>query len=663
MNTQNTHLIVGDETQELDLNSFNSYIYKNRKDIINQYYDILVEETERIKNNVAQNKDWLEKQPVMQDFLNKLQFMLQEKNIAFFNSLITALSKDVIGNDDEERSKEINFDLYVKGGMPALKINAKTFDNNIEKITSGGLKNVIATGLRVLALWRLTMNENNTAHRGEFSHRKFLFLDEPDCWIGKMSMPNYAKLLHQLSTHFNLQILMVTHNDVDYFSPYAKVYKLSNIDGNVNIELLSDISNDGDECSSDVMNTDLIKSFELRNFKAHQITKVELSPHLTVIVGKSDSGKSVIMEAFNAVINNVSDDDVIRHFENKASVTLEVGNHIVLWERVRKTNTENPQKVRYKLYDYDDKQELRLLHDAFDSYDTPEFIQKVLKMKKFEDVDVHLGLQEDMTFLFNPKISDYERAKILSLGKESSYINTMMENLKSKTREIKSEVKIGEKRYNQLLFAITDLDEVDHDNQEYQKLSVLEKQVANSREMINSIGSLLYQLELLNNIADISMICDADLSDLEALNILIDKTNKLIESTNMFFQYQNDEIISQLSLLDSNEDIDSLLSQIDTWLQNFDMVNGILAYDFDFVKFIPDDTKDVDALFVTINDGLKHIVDVDSLGKLIRLEQDNLIQFIEEEKNLTGELERTNELIHSLEHQLGVCPTCGHSFD
>ncbi len=181
MNIQNTHLIVGDETQELDLSSFNSYIYKNRKDIINQYYDILVEETERIKNNVAHNKDWLEKQPIMQDFLNKLQFMLQEKNIAFFNSLITALSKDVIGNEDDEHSKEINFDLYVKGGMPALKINAKTFDNNIEKITSGGLKNVIATGLWVLALWRLTMNENNTAHRGEFSHRKFLFLDEPDC--------------------------------------------------------------------------------------------------------------------------------------------------------------------------------------------------------------------------------------------------------------------------------------------------------------------------------------------------------------------------------------------------------------------------------------------------------------------------------------------------
>ena len=49
----------------------------------------------------------------------------------------------------------------------------------------------------------------------------FLFLDEPDCWIANESMPNYAKLLHQLSHHFNLQILMVTHKPVEYFQPYA----------------------------------------------------------------------------------------------------------------------------------------------------------------------------------------------------------------------------------------------------------------------------------------------------------------------------------------------------------------------------------------------------------------------------------------------------------
>ena len=68
-----------------------------------------------------------------------------------------------------------------------------------------------------------------------------------------------------------------------------------------------------------------------------------------------------------------------------------------------------------------------------------------LKMKKLDGVDIHLGLQDDMNFLFNPKISDQERAKILSLGKESSYIHKMMEQLKSKTREIKASIKMEEK--------------------------------------------------------------------------------------------------------------------------------------------------------------------------------------------------------------------------
>ena len=128
----------------VDLQSFNSYIYKNKKDLINQYYETLENEAIALKRKIVEKKNWLEKQPVMQDFLNHLQFMLQEKNIGFFSSLITALADDVLAKT-EETSKTINFDLSVKGGLPALKINAKTKENNIEKITSGGLKNVIAT--------------------------------------------------------------------------------------------------------------------------------------------------------------------------------------------------------------------------------------------------------------------------------------------------------------------------------------------------------------------------------------------------------------------------------------------------------------------------------------------------------------------------------------
>ena len=64
---------------------------------------------------------------------NTIAVYFTRENIVFFSSLMTALSNDVIFNEESLRTQQINFELYVKGGMPALKINSKTFDNNFEK--------------------------------------------------------------------------------------------------------------------------------------------------------------------------------------------------------------------------------------------------------------------------------------------------------------------------------------------------------------------------------------------------------------------------------------------------------------------------------------------------------------------------------------------------
>lgn len=667
-----------------NLEEFNSYIYKNKKDIINQYYSILVEEAENIKKNVSNNKDWLENQPVMQDFLNKLQFLLQEKNISFFSSLITALASDVINPLDENIdkevandianifNKEINFDLYVKGGMPALKINAKTQDNNIEKITSGGLKNVIATGLRVLALWRLTHNIEKNTHNGEFSHRRFLFMDEPDCWIGKASIPNYAKLLYQLSKHFNLQILMVTHNDVNYFTPYARVYKIEKGDF-ANLTLLSDVKLEDDNLN--LKNDEYIKSFQLINFKTYKDVKIELSPGLTVIVGKSDSGKSVIMEAFNALINNHSDDDVIRHFENKSIINFEIdNNYYISWERVRKTNTENPQKVRYKLYQKKNG-DLNLLNDEFNSFETPDFIQKVLKMKKIDGIDIHLGVQEDMTFLFNPRISDYDRAKILSLGKESAYINAMMEDLRTKTRDIKSLVKIEEKKYNKLIFNILNILEVDKDDNNYNFLFKLEKQLKDANKLIENLKeqeSFLNSLKTLNSLE----------------NIIFKKNQNEI----IFFNTQDlDNFLNYETYFNSLKELDAFnlnRFNLDKPISHIDVINDLIKKEFFNIQFIKlnDDNREIFNIeifnkilnvenyfnilknigFIDIclkeYNTFSNLSNIDEMGvyikKINETIEDNKEKLFEINKNI----EEYEKLICSLEKEMNTCPLCGNKF-
>lgn len=668
----------------VDLQSFNSYIYKNKKDLINQYYETLENEAIALKRKIVEKKNWLEKQPVMQDFLNHLQFMLQEKNIGFFSSLITALADDVLAKT-EETSKTINFDLSVKGGLPALKINAKTKENNIEKITSGGLKNVIATGLRVIALWRLTANEHNQTHTSHISHRKFLFMDEPDCWIGKDSMNNYAKLLHQLSNHFNLQIMMVTHNDVDYFKPYARVYKMQN-NGFASVELLSDIEINKQYDSNDLNNSsetddvndneinhnkdEYIKSFSLKNFKAFKDTTIELHPNLTIIVGKSDTGKSVIMEAFNAIVNNVSDDDVIRHYENKASITLEFHNkdnkdYRVLWERVKKTNTEYPQKVRYRLYDLTDN---IVLNDEFNSYQTPEFVQQKLKMQKVDNVDIHLGLQDDMTFLFNPKISDYERAKILSLGKETTYINQMLDKLKAKTRETKSEIKFSENRFSLITNNIMDFLPIDENNEEYLKLKNLEDLIINEQNVLSSLSDLydeIYFLKEINtqlsklNILDYSQF---NIKNIKQINELIDCETeysqmidivkgdiKLIDVSNInqLLQEENNIKFSNISLIDKHLSIKMhSISNIDELLKSNIQI-----------KLSKISSIDKNQLEIKLFD----IDEIDNLGKEIK----RLMNERQEAEKYLFDAQKEKEVVDNelekLKHKLGICPLCGSS--
>ena len=423
----------------------NTQEYRTLAQALTDFYQTWFAEAERLRGNIKQDKNTLASMPLKTELMQQLQFMLQQKNIAFFSDLISELTENVIQNKDLK--KRINFDLSIKNSMPALRINALS-DNNVEDITSGGMKNVIATGLRVLSLWRLTGGTNDS-HKGTFTHRKFLFLDEPDCWIAESAMPQYAKLLSQLSMNFGIQILMVTHKNPNYFKPYAKLYHIEKTDAGSEFELVSEPDWLGRNQS-----TNYIKSFTLKNFKAFKHAELELSDKFTVITGKSDTGKSVVMEAFNALVNNQSGDEVIRHHENKATVNVKLvrdgAEENVEWERVRKTNQNFPQKVRYRLFDETGKNTF----GEYNSFSVPDQIASVLQMRKQDKVDIHLGFQDDMSFLFNPRITDQERAKILSLGKESSYVTKLMERLKSDTRELKSRIKVNETRYTTVREAV-----------------------------------------------------------------------------------------------------------------------------------------------------------------------------------------------------------------
>ena len=81
----------------------------------------------------------------------------------------------------------------------------------------GSVANVLSVGLRMFALATLPKEK----------HRRFLVLDEQDCWLRPDLVPRLVKIVHDAGRELGFQVLLISHHDVTAFDKYAdKIYKL-----------------------------------------------------------------------------------------------------------------------------------------------------------------------------------------------------------------------------------------------------------------------------------------------------------------------------------------------------------------------------------------------------------------------------------------------------
>ena len=402
----------------------------------------LTEEKESVTLKVTKAKLWLKRQPEYLKFLEHLQTIFHQENTQLFSELLTYFVKDVLNKE-----KDIVFDLYTYHNLPALKIEAMQNGHreDIYAGNGGSIVNIVSTGLRLIALSRM-------------QNRKFIVLDEPDCWLKPDHVPFFAKIIGEISSQLGIQTIIVSHHSWEYFKDYGRVIELS-LQGQ---QLQADIIHDTDFGMSDeeYEKSDLIKSVKLSRFMSHYDTLIELHPHLTCLIGENDIGKSVLATGLRAVSYNDSSDSYIKHNESEAQIYIELTQgRSILWQRFLKTTQENPQKVKYSLFLNGNTS--TPAHHEFNSNTTPDFIQKELKICATEDIDVHINNQKQPVFLISSDTKPQQRAKILSLGKESLYIQKIMETIKSKTKIFKQEEKNGEIRYAQINKILDILENID----------------------------------------------------------------------------------------------------------------------------------------------------------------------------------------------------------
>lgn len=100
---------------------------------------------------------------------------------------------------------------------------------NILDGQGGSVANILSVGLRLLALTTLD----------DKTHRRFLVLDEQDCWLHPALVPRLVQMVHAAGKALGFQVLMISHHDPALFDRYAdRIYRVVPSDDGAKVELI-----------------------------------------------------------------------------------------------------------------------------------------------------------------------------------------------------------------------------------------------------------------------------------------------------------------------------------------------------------------------------------------------------------------------------------------
>lgn len=140
---------------------------------------------------------------------------LEELATAYFGDILKEIEtnltfalQDILGQDlkvvtfrDVKYGKvHIQFGIE-RGGMP----------EDILRGQGGSVCNVLSVGLRFIALSQLD----------EKDHRRFLVLDEQDCWLRPDLVPRLMGIVHTIAHKLGFQVLVISHHNIDLFREHA----------------------------------------------------------------------------------------------------------------------------------------------------------------------------------------------------------------------------------------------------------------------------------------------------------------------------------------------------------------------------------------------------------------------------------------------------------
>lgn len=147
--------------------------------------------------------------------LETLSQSLFEEVLGVLESKLTIAIQEVLGQPIKFKSKP---DFKRGAAAVSFSIDREGNEEDVLRGQGGSVQNVLSVGLRMFAL--ATLDEQR--------HRRFLVLDEQDCWLRPELVPKLVNIVHRAAKELEFQVLMISHHDVGLFDRYAdRIYRLT----------------------------------------------------------------------------------------------------------------------------------------------------------------------------------------------------------------------------------------------------------------------------------------------------------------------------------------------------------------------------------------------------------------------------------------------------
>lgn len=186
--------------------------------------ELLVGQAEAVRSDLDRVRAYLGIAGRVTDALEVLSQQLFQELLGVIEQKLTIALQEVL---DQPITLKARADWKRSAASVEFWVERNGQQENIMKGQGGSVANVLSIGLRMFALATLD----------ETFHRRFLVLDEQDCWLRPDLVPRLVKIVHDAGKALGFQTLMISHHDISAFTDYAsKIYQFSPApDGSVSV--------------------------------------------------------------------------------------------------------------------------------------------------------------------------------------------------------------------------------------------------------------------------------------------------------------------------------------------------------------------------------------------------------------------------------------------